>query len=118
VRGVLAVLTALVLAGPAQASFIVDRNASAVSLRVSGGSAIVNSTTRGMRRSVVLAGASTSSAASPTRGSPSRAFARRERAHRSTVSWRGTALAAFDAAHEDEMNALQRSLGDRLCRHN
>ena len=60
VRGVLAaaaLVAALALAGAADASFIVDRNASGVSLRISGKSAIVNYSRGGARRSVVLSGA-------------------------------------------------------------
>jgi hypothetical protein len=60
VRGVLAAAAlafALLVPAAAQASFIVDRNASAVALRISGPTAIVNWTSRGTRRSVVLAGA-------------------------------------------------------------
>src|SRR5439155_12571051 len=48
---------ALALAGAADASFIVDRNAGGVSLRVSGASAIVSWSSRGARRHVDLAGA-------------------------------------------------------------
>jgi hypothetical protein len=55
---VLSALVAALAAVPlAQASFIVDRNASGVTLRVSGGAAIVSYKTRGRDRVVTLAGA-------------------------------------------------------------
>jgi hypothetical protein len=60
VRGVLAaaaLVCALVLPAASQASFIVDRNATGATLRITGQTAIVNWTSRGTRRSVVLAGA-------------------------------------------------------------
>jgi hypothetical protein len=53
----LALVAALAAVPLAQASFIVDRNASGVVLRVSGGTAIVNYRTRGLTRSVTLSGA-------------------------------------------------------------
>jgi hypothetical protein len=52
-----AAVVALALPAPASASFLVDRNASGVSLKVSGGSAIVNYQARGSVRHVVLTGA-------------------------------------------------------------
>lgn len=56
-RLLVAALAALALAPAAGASYIVDRNATGVTLRVSGGSAIVQWTSRGTRRNVVLSGA-------------------------------------------------------------
>lgn len=60
-RGVLTLVACLVLAlalvGVADASYIVDRNATGVTLRVSGGTAIVNYRVGGVRRHVRLSGA-------------------------------------------------------------
>jgi hypothetical protein len=76
VRGVLtlaAVLAAaLALAGVADASYIVDRNATGVSLRISGGAAIVDYSTRGARRHAFLSAAM--NARTPQLGVPQVAF--------------------------------------------
>jgi hypothetical protein len=55
--GVVAAASALVLVPSALASYIVDRNARGVTLRVSGGTAIVNWTEDGGRRYALLSGA-------------------------------------------------------------
>ena len=67
-----ALACALCLPAAAQASFIVDRNASGATLRVTGSTAIVNWTSRGTRRSVVLAGAV--NARQPSQSVPQVAF--------------------------------------------
>jgi hypothetical protein len=53
----LALVAALAVTPLAEASFIVDRNTSGVTLRISGGTAIVNYKTRGRARVVTLSGA-------------------------------------------------------------
>jgi hypothetical protein len=55
---ILVALVAALAAVPlAQASFIVDRDTSGVTLRVAGGAAIVDYRTRGLTRNVTLSGA-------------------------------------------------------------
>ncbi len=53
----IALAAALAAVPLAQASFIVDRNTTGATLRISGGTAIVNYRTRGLTRSVTLSGA-------------------------------------------------------------
>jgi hypothetical protein len=53
----IALVAALAAVPLAQASFIVDRNTSGVTLRIAGGAAIVNYRTRGLTRNVTLSGA-------------------------------------------------------------
>ncbi len=69
---VLGLVAALFLAAAANASYIVDRNASSVSLKVSGTSAIVNYRDGGTRKNAVLSGAI--NARQPNAGIPQVAF--------------------------------------------
>lgn len=75
-RGVLTLaaglLAALAVTGAAEASFIVDRNVTSVTLRIAGRTAIVNYTAQGVRRHALLSGAV--NARTPRAGVPQVAF--------------------------------------------